>query len=212
MDWLWEGDSSRGKDYIDTLLGGLTLDIPFAPSSQEYPLTPLNILDLVLTLFCVITLLLVFLNPCGSGSKREEVLDTILLVVRNGVQFSRLLAILRRSGHSLLHPPRPIDLSQAREAALEMELDMDEEEAVGTVMGRSKHLGAPGNNSYAPIATSDERRDQERGETVFDANARDDEQDTPRRGVIGQGPGQVGYQAGKDQLNERDEEQWDRFS
>lgn len=63
---------------------------------QEYPLTPLNILDLVLTLFCVVTLLLVFLNPCGSGSKSEEVLDTILLVVRNGVQFWRLLAILRR--------------------------------------------------------------------------------------------------------------------
>lgn len=114
-----------------------------------------------------------------------------------------------RSGHSLLHPPRPIDLSQAREAALEMELDLDEEEAVGTVMGGKSGAGA--NGSYAPVATSDSANDRQRGETVFDANASDG-QDKGRRGVIGQGPGQVGYQAGRDGLNERDEEQWDRFS
>ncbi len=63
---------------------------------QQYPMTALNIVDLLLTAFCVITLVVVFVSSCG-GSKGEEVLDTVLLVVRNGVQFWRLGTILRRS-------------------------------------------------------------------------------------------------------------------
>lgn len=71
-------------------------------------MTLLNVIDLLLVLFCALTLILVFANPCGEGTRsmywginganatEEEVLDTILLVIRNGVQFLRLGNILRR--------------------------------------------------------------------------------------------------------------------
>jgi len=89
-------------------------------------MTALNIIDLLLVLFCTATLILVFKSPCSEGTRRqlplpttgtsawgdtslfkrlltsffgteEEVLDTILLVIRNAVQFLRLGNILRRS-------------------------------------------------------------------------------------------------------------------
>jgi len=45
-----------------------------------------------------------------------------------------------RSGHSLLNPPKPIDLTQARTAslALDLDLDLDDEEAVA-----ERHLVSP---------------------------------------------------------------------
>lgn len=38
---------------------------------QKYPMTLLNTLDLLLVAFCAITLILVFVNPCGEGTRRE---------------------------------------------------------------------------------------------------------------------------------------------
>ena len=38
---------------------------------QKYPMTPLNIIDLLLVLFCTVTLILVFRNPCSTGTRRE---------------------------------------------------------------------------------------------------------------------------------------------
>lgn len=61
MGRLWKGKLSENN---------VPLSLP-DPSSQQYPLTPLNVLDLFLTAFCIITLLLVFLNPCGASSKRK---------------------------------------------------------------------------------------------------------------------------------------------
>lgn len=43
---------------------GLTL-------SQKYPMTPLNIIDLLLVLFCSITLILVFRSPCSEGTRGQ---------------------------------------------------------------------------------------------------------------------------------------------
>ena len=75
-------------------------------------MTLLNVVDLLLVLFCSLTLILVFSSPCAEGTRREasslsmdegltcvpeeEVLDMILLVIRNAVQFLRLGNILRR--------------------------------------------------------------------------------------------------------------------
>lgn len=55
-----------------------------------------NVVDLILTTFCVITLLVIFFSGCGNTSKEEELLDTMLLVVRNVVQFVRLAAVMRQ--------------------------------------------------------------------------------------------------------------------
>ena len=35
---------------------------------QKYPMTPLNIVDLLLVLFCGITLIVTFTSPCSDGS------------------------------------------------------------------------------------------------------------------------------------------------
>lgn len=53
-------------------------------------------MDLILTAFCVITLLVIFLSGCNDPSKEEELLDTLLLVARNVLQFGRLAAMMRQ--------------------------------------------------------------------------------------------------------------------
>lgn len=53
-------------------------------------------MDLVLTIFCVVTLLVIFFAGCGNTSKEEELLDTLLLVARNILQFGRLAAVMRQ--------------------------------------------------------------------------------------------------------------------
>jgi hypothetical protein len=183
-------------------------------------MTLLNILDLLLVLFCSITLILVFTNPCSSGTRSEEVLDTVLLVIRNGVQFLRLGNILRRwvplidsvwhaiesharatsdlynrSGHSLLSPPKPIDLSQARTAslALDLDLDLDDEEAVAErhLQGGRRTL-VRGQARYEPLFTDEEGSD-DRGQA-----------ETRR-------PLDVKNNAGQGTLAPVDEEIWDRL-
>ena len=128
----------------------------------------------------------------------EEVLDTLLLVVRNTVQFWRLGTILKRSGHSLFHPPKPIDLSQARTGAID--LDLDDEEAYADGHMRS---GNRGGREYQEVRADEPT-------TFFDAG-RELEDQEPRQGVFGNGPGQVGYSAGREGLTQGDEEQWDRM-
>ena len=53
-------------------------------------------MDLMLTLLCALTLLVIAFAGCGSTSKQEEVLDTLLLVARNVLQFGRLAAVMRQ--------------------------------------------------------------------------------------------------------------------
>ncbi|GAA5843966.1 hypothetical protein JCM9279_003689 [Rhodotorula babjevae] len=87
-----------------------------------------NALDLAITLFCAVTLVIIFFSGCSA--KGEEVFDTFLLVVRNLFQFGRLALVLRKSGKSVFARPAPIDLSAARTYSLD--LDLDDEEALST--------------------------------------------------------------------------------
>ncbi|WVR03252.1 hypothetical protein IAU60_000243 [Kwoniella sp. DSM 27419] len=150
---------------------------------KKYPMTPLNVVDIILVLFCSVTLILVFRNPCGSGTRSEELLDTILLIIRNTVQFLRLGSILRRSGHSLLNPPKPIDLSQAGAAslALDLDLDMDGDEEVAA----ERQLRGGGGSRYARLDTEPSAE--------------------PRRGTG------VRQNQGRENLSEEDEDLWDRL-
>jgi hypothetical protein len=61
-----------------------------SPSSRRY----WNALDLVITGFCAVTLVVIFMSGCSA--KGEEVFDTFLLVVRNLFQFGRLALVLRK--------------------------------------------------------------------------------------------------------------------
>lgn len=139
----------------------------------------------------------------------EEVLDTILLVVRNAVQFWRLGTILRRSGHSLFHPPRPIDLSQARSAAFDLDLDLDDDEAVA-----AHHIRTDGGYQELSAAAPGGIGKGKAGRAFFDASEALEAgpAESQRQGVFGTGQGQVGYEQGKQGLTADDEEQWDRLS
>lgn len=64
---------------------------------QQFYKSAYNLLDLAMTVFCVVTLLVVFFTPCNDQSREEEVLDTLLLVARNFFQFGRLAVLMRRS-------------------------------------------------------------------------------------------------------------------
>lgn len=108
-------------------------------------------MDVAVTLFCVVTVMVVVSTPCASASKGEEMFDTLILVVRNLVQFGRLLSIMRRyvsiftnrsrptppslpgrlcsrrSGTSIFARPKPIDLSRPRSATAQ-DIDLSDEE------------------------------------------------------------------------------------
>ncbi len=60
-----------------------------------------NWLDIAMTLFCVVTLIVILSTPCAS--KGEEIFDTLLLVARNVVQFWRLAAMMRRLVNPFMH-------------------------------------------------------------------------------------------------------------
>jgi hypothetical protein len=113
-----------------------------------------------------------------------------------------------RSGHSLLHAPKPIDLSQARAAAFDLDLNLDDDEALA-----EHHLNS------RPIGNSSELVQAASSRTYFDAADELENADigrmsgvVERQAVIGDSKikGQVGYNAGRENLTEDEEAQWDR--
>ena len=82
----------RVSDTVNVLLGShLAEDIV-----QQFWKHPFNVFDLVVTVFCGLTLLVILFAGCGATSKEEEVFDTLLLVTRNVLQFGRLANIVRQ--------------------------------------------------------------------------------------------------------------------
>ncbi|THV07627.1 hypothetical protein K435DRAFT_636626, partial [Dendrothele bispora CBS 962.96] len=106
----------------------LEVGIRFVAFGRQFWKSPFNVVDLVLTVFCALTLLVLAFAKCGSTSKEEEILDTLLLVARNVLQFSRLAAVMRQSGQSIFSRPRPIDINAARRAGYSLDIDIDSEE------------------------------------------------------------------------------------
>ena len=70
--------------------------LTFIYNCQQFWRSPFNVIDLVLTAFCVITVLTIVFAGCGRTTKEEELLDTLLLVARNVLQFCRLAAVMRQ--------------------------------------------------------------------------------------------------------------------
>ncbi|ODN75541.1 hypothetical protein L202_06667 [Cryptococcus amylolentus CBS 6039] len=147
---------------IEVILNGLmVLEVTtrWFANGKKFPITFLNIVDLALLAFCLFTLLLVFFSPCSSSTRSEEIFDTILLVGRNAIQFLRLGAILRRSGHSWMNPPKAIDLSRAREVDFDWEDEEDTERRVneGGLGGRSLVGSGGGRGGYGRVSQEERR-------------------------------------------------------
>lgn len=110
-----------------------------------------------------------------------------------------------RSGHSLLNPPKPIDLSQARAAslALNLDLDLDDEEAVAErQLASAPAPGESGPGSRRTVAGGGGRTGNGNGsyEPLFS-----DEVEEPRTGTG------VRNNQGRENLSAEDEEAWDRL-
>ncbi|KJA25849.1 hypothetical protein HYPSUDRAFT_37340 [Hypholoma sublateritium FD-334 SS-4] len=106
----------------------LEVGIRFVALGKQFWKSPFNTVDLILTIFCALTLLVLAFGKCGAGSKQEEILDTLLLIARNVLQFGRLAAVMRQSGQSIFSRPKPIDINTARRAGfVDLEYDSDEE-------------------------------------------------------------------------------------
>ncbi|KAK7465345.1 hypothetical protein VKT23_005324 [Stygiomarasmius scandens] len=114
----------------------LEVGIRFVAFGRQFWKSPFNVVDLVLTIFCALTLLVLAFAKCGSTSKEEEILDTLLLVARNVLQFSRLAAVMRQSGQSIFSRPKPIDINAARRAGFSLDIDIDSEEEEDAELGR----------------------------------------------------------------------------
>ncbi|KAF9157790.1 hypothetical protein DFQ27_007068 [Actinomortierella ambigua] len=87
---------------------------------QKYWNSTSNILDIFLVIFCLVTLILV-LEGCGSGHEAEELLDTILLVLRNAVQFWRLFMMIRKNKNNVRPRGGVVDFSNVRPTSLDIE-------------------------------------------------------------------------------------------
>ncbi|KAJ7161372.1 hypothetical protein C8R43DRAFT_992610 [Mycena crocata] len=105
----------------------LEVGIRFVAFGRQFWKSPFNVVDLILTVFCALTLLVLAFAKCGSTSKEEELLDTFLLIARNVLQFGRLAAVMRQSGQSIFSRPKPIDINAARRAGY-LDLDIESEE------------------------------------------------------------------------------------
>ncbi|KAJ7446450.1 hypothetical protein B0H11DRAFT_2290501 [Mycena galericulata] len=107
----------------------LEVGIRFVAFGRQFWKSPFNVVDLILTSFCAITLLVLAFAKCGATSKEEELLDTFLLIARNVLQFGRLAAVMRQSGQSIFSRPKPIDINAARRAGfLDLEIESEDEE------------------------------------------------------------------------------------
>ncbi|ESK98142.1 wsc domain-containing protein [Moniliophthora roreri MCA 2997] len=114
----------------------LEVAIRFVAFGRQFWKSPFNVVDLVLTVFCALTLLVLAFAKCGSTSKEEEILDTLLLVARNVLQFSRLAAVMRQSGQSIFSRPKPIDINAARRAGYSLDIDIESDEEDDAELGR----------------------------------------------------------------------------
>lgn len=109
----------------------LEVAIRFVAFGRQFWKSPFNVFDLIVTIFCALTLLVLAFAGCGATSKEEEMLDTLLLIARNVLQFGRLASVMRQSGQSIFTRPRPIDLSAARRAgysSLDLDLEAEDED------------------------------------------------------------------------------------
>lgn len=86
-----------------------------------------NTIDLALVAMCIVTLVVLFFNngcsPDQHTNLSEEMIDSILLIVRNVVQCVRLVSVLHRSRQNATRRVTDINLADAHGYSLDVDLD-----------------------------------------------------------------------------------------
>lgn len=108
----------------------IEVSIRFVAFGKHFWKSTFNVVDLCLVALCLITLIVLVLgHGCSRYAQRsgrsEELLDNLLLIVRNVVQCTRLLSVVRRSGYNVASRVTAIDLNDAQDYNLD--LDFEEE-------------------------------------------------------------------------------------
>ncbi|KAI0319765.1 hypothetical protein OF83DRAFT_1054432 [Amylostereum chailletii] len=134
----------------------LEVVIRFLAFGRQFWKYPFNVFDLIVTLFCAVTLLVIVFAGCETATKEEEIFDTLLLVARNVLQFGRLASVVRQSGQSIFARPKPIDLSAARRAGYSLDMDLESD-------GESDELRAPLTRNPVLFDARDGQRPSQRG-------------------------------------------------
>ncbi|KAJ2334814.1 hypothetical protein GGI00_001675, partial [Coemansia sp. RSA 2681] len=108
-----------------------------------------NYFDIVIVLFCGITLILMSKGGCSSSSSSEELINTILLVIRNAAQVFRLFAMLRKNRRQMDARGTNVDLGDGGDF-LGIINDMDglAFEAEGEYHIPGVHRGADSNSEF----------------------------------------------------------------
>ncbi|KAJ2359035.1 hypothetical protein IWW50_000123 [Coemansia erecta] len=83
-----------------------------------------NIFDIIIVLFCLITLVLLSTGGCSQGSNSEELFNTVLLVIRNAAQIFRLVATVRKNSRQMDARAMNVDLDNGS-SFLDLINDMD---------------------------------------------------------------------------------------
>ncbi|KAG9295498.1 hypothetical protein G9A89_013527 [Geosiphon pyriformis] len=82
-----------------------------------------NVVDITLVFLCVLTLIFIWAGGCSKGRRSEEIFDTILLVVRNLIQFGRLIIMLKKNRKNRSTRNARIDFSDIRAPSMSMDID-----------------------------------------------------------------------------------------
>ncbi|KAI8852513.1 hypothetical protein BC829DRAFT_384576 [Chytridium lagenaria] len=76
-----------------------------------------NVLDICLVGLCMFTLLWLAFGECTKERSWEAEADTILLVIRNLIQFSRVAVMITKNGQYMTRRPQAVDFSTVNVAS-----------------------------------------------------------------------------------------------
>ncbi|AXA48990.1 ion transport protein [Malassezia restricta] len=109
--------------------------VRFVAYGRNFWKSTYNIIDLFLVVLCILTLIILFVgHGCSPIAERpgmsEELLDSVLLIVRNVMQCMRLISVIRRSGYNVASRITAIDLSDAHDYNLDLDLEHESSQAL----------------------------------------------------------------------------------
>ena len=76
------------------------VSIRFLALGKAFSKSIFNLLDTLIMIFCIFTLIYLSTSHCSPDSIHEAEFDSILLVLRNALQFGRLVFVVRKASYS----------------------------------------------------------------------------------------------------------------